>query len=171
MVYVASTTFTASNSITVDNCFSSTYDNYKIMIQYLQNTSNSGCFLKFKDSGGVVSTASYGYRAAGNFRSGASNLFTGYSNIDNLTSTGGIFIASTGAATRAYATAEIYSPNLAQQTNLMGQFMGVSDGTNILQNITIGGWQDSTTQMVGLNIAPIAGTMTGVVTVFGYRKP
>ena len=167
---VAETTFTASNSITVDNCFSSSYNNYKIMIQWLQNTSSGGVFLKFKDSVGIVSTASYGYRAAGNFRSGASNLFAGFSNIDNLTSTGGIFIGSTGAATRGFTSADIFSPNLAQLKNLQGQYMGTSDGTNTFINLQIGGWQDSNTQMVGLNIAPTAGTMTGVVTIYGYRK-
>ena len=170
MVYVASTTFTASNSITVDNCFSSTYDNYKIMVNWLHNTTSGGVFLKFKDSGGVVSTASYGSRAAGNFRTGATNNFTGFSNIDTLTSTGGIFIGSSGAATRGFISADIYSPNLAQLKNLQGQYMGPTDGTNNFLNLTIGGWQDSTTQMVGLNIAPTAGTLTGVVTVFGYRK-
>jgi hypothetical protein len=170
MVYVAATTFTASSSVTVDNCFSSLYDNYKVTIQWLQNTTGGGAQFKFKDAGGVVSTASYGSRAGGNFRSGATNNFAAYSNVDSVTSTAGIFIGSAGAATRGYAVFEILSPNLAQQTNLMGQYMGTSDGTNNFLNLQIGGWQDSSTQMVGLNIAPAAGTMTGVITVFGYRK-
>ena len=162
-------TFTASSSIDVDNCFSSNFDNYRVVVQWLQNTTTTISYLKFKDSGGVISTA-YASRSAGNYRTGGANLFQGYLNDNDLTATTGIFIGSVNSSARGYATFDVLSPNLAQQTNLMGQFMSTQYSTNTLINVMLGGWQDSTTSMVGMNLYPSGGTMTGVVSVYGYRE-
>jgi hypothetical protein len=162
-------TFTTSSSIDVDNCFSSNFDNYRVVVQWLQNTSTTISYLKFKDSGGVVSTA-YASRSNGSYRAGGANVFGEYLNDNALTATVGIFIGSVGSTYRGYATFDVLSPNLAQQTNLMGQFMSTQYSTNTLINVMLGGWQDSTTSMVGMNLYPSGGTMTGIVSVYGYRK-
>jgi hypothetical protein len=166
---VKTETFTADNSVDIDACFNSNFANYRVECQWLHNTTAGAVNLKFKDAGGTIST-NYGTRAAGNYRSAGVNQFAAYANQNDLLGTAGVFIGSTNTGTRGYASFDIFSPNLAQQTNLMGQFMGESDGTNTLLNLTIGGWQNSATVMVGLNIAPAAGTLTGVVRVYGYRN-
>jgi hypothetical protein len=162
-------TFTTDNSIDIDDCFSSNYDNYRVVIQWVQNTANGIAYAKFKSSGGLVST-NYASRAAGNYRTGGSNVFTEYLNDNALTATVGIFIGSVGTNLRGYASFDVLSPNLAQQTNLMGQFMSTQYSVNTLINLSIGGWQDSGTQMTGMNIYPDAGTLTGTVRVYGYRN-
>jgi hypothetical protein len=166
---VKTQTFTSSSSIDVDNCFSSNFDNYRVVVQWLQNTTTTISYLKFKDSGGVVSTA-YASRSNGSYRTGGANIFSEYLNDNALTATVGIFIGSVNSSARGYATFDVLSPNLAQQTNLMGQFMTTQYSTNTLINVMLGGWQDSTTSMVGMNLYPSGGTMTGVVSVYGYRK-
>ena len=162
-------TFTSDNSIDIDSCFNADFANYRVECQWLHNTTAGVVNLKLKDTGGTIST-NYGSRASGSFRTGATNFFTAYSNLNDLTGTAGVFIGSTNTGTRGYAAFDIFSPYLAQQTNVMGQFMGESDGTNTLLNLAIGGWQNSSTVMVGMNIAPSAGTMTGVARVYGYRN-
>jgi hypothetical protein len=169
LVYVGSSTFTASSTVSIDSLFSSTYDNYRVELQWLQNTTTGTVYVKFRTGGADVSTA-YGFRSGGNYRTGGTNFFAAYANQNDLSGVAGIQLGAAQSTTRGYACFDILSPNLAQQTNLMGQYMGASDATNTFLNLTIGGWQDSTTQMTGMSILASAGTMTGTVTVQGYRK-
>ena len=147
LVYVNSTTFTALSSVSVDSLFSTTYDNYRVELQFLQNTTGSGQTMIRLRTGGADVQTDYGYRSGGNFRTQTTNFFQGYANGNDLIQTF-IFLGATQSATRGYASFDIFSPNLAQQTNIMGQYMGTADPSgNSFIHLNFGGWQNSTTQM------------------------
>ena len=149
---------TAVSSVAVSSCFSSDYDNYRIVI-----------------IGGVASTdgalnmtlgaANSGYYWAGfytRFDAGGTGQLAG----NNTT----LWRIGTGSTNNISATFDVTSPNLAKVTAYTGQW---TDTTTTAGNASVfyGGFQNSTTQFTGFTIAPASGTLTGgTIRVYGYRN-
>jgi hypothetical protein len=154
------TTFSAVASQAVTSVFSSTYDNYMVQIALTSVTVGPFVQLRFRDAGGDVSSANYGYTAI-NFSSlGAGsntqvqgrNQTLAYVSAQDLTDTFG-------------TTIDIISPNLATKT--MANCTGtVPVGNSFLTAFAFGG----TTQFTGFSLIASAGTFTGTVTTYGVEK-
>lgn len=160
LVLINTTSFSAASSVSINNCFSSTYDNYKVQITITAITSNPYAQLRFRDGTGDISGANYGYRQK-NFSSAGTAFDT-----DELgrTQTIAYLMGQTLGETFA-SSLDIFSPNLAQKTH------GVTQGTVQVGNGFVGGFAYNTTaQFTGFSLIASAGTFTGTVQVYGYRK-
>ena len=152
LVYVTSTTVgTAVSSVTVSNCFSSTYDNYRIIV------ANSTCtnidLLRFtlaSRTGNTYNYANpyYAYSVASAYHAAQNAAYAS--------------IALTG--TKWSTVIELQSPNLA--TTATWTFANSTETYTYFG----GGYSSSTTASTGFTFTS-TGTMTGgTITVYGYRK-
>ena len=159
LVKLNTTSFSAVSSQAISNVFSSTYDNYKVELSITANSAGPNIQLRFRDSGGDVSTALYGYRVK-NF----SSLGAG-SDSDTSGRTQTLAFLSAQTLAGVYATdLTIFSPNLASTT------MGVNNGTVEVGNYYTGAFAyNATTQFTGFSIISSTGTITGKVSVYGFN--
>ena len=157
-VLLSSTTIGSTvSSVAIAGCFSSTYDNYSILI-----------------SGGIASTTA-------DFQLILGSTVTGYAyaSIYNTFTTGtpsGLQATNDaawrylggGTANTLQMEAELQSPNLAKYTTITTRMVStVATGLSMSTN----GYLANTTQYTGFTVSPTAGTWTGgTISVYGYRK-
>lgn len=160
LVYVTSATIgTTVPSVAVASAFSSTYDNYKIVV-----------------AGGIASgTVSIGMTlgaAATNYYWSA--VLSGYGAAPTVSATSGAGSAANwrvnDASTNSFnATIEIQSPNLAVRTTYQAM-SGLATTTGY--SISAAGFLNDAAQYTAFTFTPSGGgTLTGgIITVYGYRK-
>ena len=155
LVLVSSTTIgSAVSSVTVSNAFSSTYDNYKVL---LSGGVGSASTIELRLTFGATATNYYYATYTIAFATGTATTSAG----NNTT-----FIPAGGASTTSInSEMEIISPNLAEQTFVYSRSMW-NDGTG-WQN----GYLNNTTAYTAFTLTTSTGTLTGgTIKVYGYRN-
>jgi len=159
----AETAFSAVSSFSADNVFTSSYTNYLILIKFA-NTNDVVLDLQFRASG-VTATTNYNYSGyqMTNTPSAHSYGYNAAQSSLRLAQTG-------GSSVIGYCQANIYSPQIAEQTGLIATNLrfDASYGSPLAQGTT--GNQNSSTQFDGFIISTSAGTTTGNYAVYGYAK-
>jgi len=153
LVYVSTTTWSgAASSIPVANCFSSTYDNYKIVLTGGVGSTAQAIQLQLTGS-----TASYyGILTYVSYATGATT---------NVTTNNGSLWQYVGESSSSmqWVDLDIFNPYLAKFTMFGGPYVGSVAGT-------VGGYHGVASSYTGFTLS-VAGTMTGgSITVYGYRK-
>ena len=157
MDLIATQSFSSSSIVSFNNCFTSTYENYKIVWTANSVSSLGTILLRLRASGTDNTTTNYG-------SSGVYALFagtvsgTGY-NAQNYWAIH--YCANTSSQHRSI---ELMQPQVAYNTSFG------SVGSNADANAYYAGWFGATTQFDGFSILPGSGTMTGTVRVYGYRN-
>ena len=152
--------FSAVSNVSLNDVFSSTYDNYRIVIE---TTASSGGYLNFKlrASNSDNSAAEYGWgmnmitNGGSQFSLAGINATTGWS----------ILRPSTG---RNSCSFDIYSPNIARATMYTGT-QSYNDGATVGIAGAIGGNHSVNTAFTGFTLLSGA-TITGTVSVYCYNK-
>ena len=157
-------TFSGASSISLNNCFSSAYDNYRVILNINTNSADATINLKMRASGSDNSLY-YSYGRIIVVRSGGSGTENGYD------VTTGWAIGQVDADAQAHffsATLDICSPYLSQYTTLnqVGSF--ISTSTQIYGTAG-GGAHGQQIVFDGLSIIPTAGNITGTLFVYGYN--
>jgi len=163
LVYIATKTWTSvSADQQLDNCFSSTYDNYRIVFNGTGNQSTpTVVFLRYVDGTTPDAVATYAYTESIVVGGPSTSLyFSGAS----ATSTGVGFVGDTQSS----FSCDIYSPNLASNTTSTSHCNVF--GTVNYRNGQITGTKLTTTQYEGIFLGRGAGSWAGTLTVYGYRK-
>jgi hypothetical protein len=155
LVYVTSTTVgTAVSSVTVSNCFSSTYDNYRIIMNYVVASTNSA---------GILLTL--GTTATGYYQAGAYYAYDASGDGTTKRNNGADWNIGYFGANQTSAVFDLLYPNVTNRTAFSAQSSGD------LYFTTVSGWLGDNTAYTSFKIAPSAGTITGgKITVYGYRK-
>jgi hypothetical protein len=161
MTLVNTTTFSAVSAQTIDSLFSSTYNNYKIVVNI------TGC------SGADVDLYAQ-------FRSGGSNVTTN-NNTQTLvqhstTITGAqrsdlivLGQISTTYPTFANQTVDVCNPFLSATTTISANG-GYVTNAGVPFQFRSWGYNFSTTSMTGINIYPSSGTISGTIRIYGLRN-
>ena len=147
---------TAVTSVTISNCFSATYDAYKIIVSGGVASGNNA-ILRFQ-----LGSAANGHSDALIYSS-----YVGSPGVASLiTADAASFrFAGVGQTTGLYANFELFSPFLTRPTLFHATY---SDDTN---TGTVSGSQTSSTSFTGGTLSVESGTMTGGnIAVYGYRK-
>ena len=162
LTLINTTSFSGVASQAINNVFTSTYDNYRIVFNSIIATSDQGIFFRLRVGG--VDTAGTAYYFAGNARSyTGSGATTGLGTIaGNATSN----FYLTGTSTSGYRSAivDINNPFLARITTYNTLGFNSADGFHV------SGILSNTTSYDGFNILPAANNITGEVSVYGYNK-
>jgi hypothetical protein len=160
LVYVTSTTIgSAVTSVTVSNCFSSTYDSYRVIITGGVGSQAAGCTLKL------------GSTATGYYTGGIGLSYAGATTTGNGNNSAFFVLAGLVTTDSIIADFELYGPNLAKRTYYKTAYIygAPAGGGDVMHG---GGYLNDTTAYTAFTFGPTAGTtMTGgTVTVYGYRK-
>ena len=155
LVYVTSTTVgSAVTTVTVSNCFSSTYDNYMIRIAGMTGSAAADTSLQLSSITGSVYAYSGFYQAIG---VSTINAYAG--------TTTSMPIGTMGTTLNTQIIVEISGPNLA-----VAKYVDVRTASSNIR-VSQAGQINSTTQATGFTVTPASGTLTGgIITVFGFRK-
>lgn len=158
MVLVANQSFTASSSVSINNCFTSTYKNYRLL---------------FSGNGSASSSLSWRLRSSGSDIVGNFYYWQRFY-IENTTSAGtyqGPYTADisnwgidTGVTSVA---ADIFNPYVVERTHYtsLNHYNGAVSGARFG-----GGVYYATTQADGITLYPSTGTFSGNIMIYGYRN-
>ena len=156
MVLLNTTSFSGVSSQSVNDVFSATYENYKLVFNYL---------------GSVGTTARLKWRVGG--ADNSSNVYYSQGLLASVTS---VTAAADGPVTTGHilgqhvtsrsmiSTYEVGSPFSSLNTQFLG--MRAKDGE---MEIKLAAY-DAATSFTGFTIIPASGTITGSVSVYGYNK-
>jgi len=167
LVYVTGASFSAASSVSVNNCFTSTYDNYKLMIN-ISATSLAGPLTLRYRTGGVDANGSIYY-------------YAGLISYTNSAATG--IPSSAGAQQQTFMsvqdpayfpahpiTMEIMQPYLALRTFWTSQ--GMYSVNPVPYAFWMNGVLNNTTSYDGFSIYNNGGgTISGSYRLYGYRQP
>jgi hypothetical protein len=154
-------TFAASTSVSINGCFSALYSNYRVVIAG-SGTDNLDGSLRFRAGGTDSTGANYQYASSG-FYGGIRNDASG----TGQTSIG--FAVSFGNGRTSGASIDIYRPFTTDSykvTSTQVAFAHSAVGV-IVRNVA--GALGSATQFDGFTFFVGSGSISGTVTVYGYR--
>ena len=137
----------SATDVNVLGVFSSTYDNYLIVIRFLWGGSGNSGFepglnLRFRDSGGVISSGNYTFEQ---LEANGSTVAGSRVSSTSLARIGGIMSSTLHSGTHVY----VYGPNLSQPTAHRNVGVGGSQSAYLRD---IAGTFSLSTQMTGFNL-------------------
>ncbi len=162
LVYITSTTFSAVASVQINSCITTTYDGVRIVYSGVGTTTGND-FLLFRwvDGTTPVTTAAYYHGVAYVPTGGAwANSWAGSQTSWKVGVTGNVF---------TQCIIDVF--NGSSSTNkktFNSNYFSSADG-DALWGIN-GGLYNASTQFEGIQLLAGSGTITGTITVYGYRK-
>lgn len=160
LVRITTSSFSASSAVNVDSCFSATYDNYLVLMNVTSSSGTNAMNFRFRTGGTTNTTSNYG--SGWTYNAFGSGGATG-----NLGSSAGSNIAYihdiTGGST--YCAMNVHQPFASTIT---GASLSVaqSNGYHDTGALTF----NATTSFDGLSFISAAGTITGTISIYGYKK-
>ena len=156
-------TFTNATSIRLDNVFTSTYKNYKFVIEGIKNATagNDALQARLSSGGTPVSSSTYTQAAAAFAMSNAATQNLGG------TPASALYVSRIYQASAKYsANIDVYSPALSVQTTWNGIAYGTTLGDE--QSIVVGGTHTTAASYDGLYIFTTGNAVSGTISVYGY---
>ena len=153
-------TFSGVSSQSINDVFSTTYDNYKLVIKLVSSVETRLDF-RMRVSGADNTTSNY-YKESNIAKdtgvAGAESLaqdkFIGYGT--NTTITPILF--------------EVFSPFIAEATGFLGWNHKVETLATVHENNFSSGIHNVASSFTGISLIAASGTITGTVSVYGYNK-
>ena len=156
----ASTAFTTSSTINVDNVFTTTYKMFLILVDITARSTSLQVFMKMR-VGGVNSSAGYYLAQFGGNYASAAMIFGSRAN----NGTSGWPITTSTASTSNPIVINISDPADVQSTNMSGTTPEVGNGYNYF----FGGNHQAVTAYDGFSFITSTGTISGSYSIFGYK--
>jgi hypothetical protein len=155
---ITKVTFTASSAVNIDNCFSSAYDFYLIQAKITLGTINNYVQVRMRASGTNNTSSTYS-----NINTYVQYNGTGAGYEGNLSGT--FAKLAFNDSTREFPlNLDVRSPFEAKYTYF------TSLNPNDLYSQTWQGIHATATSYDGISIFPSAGTITGELNIYGYKK-
>ena len=167
LTFISKTTIISTAATTISNIFTSTYNDYRVIITIGGVTDSNKLRLQLTASGTPVTS---GYSAGcfiGDYTSGAPPLINyGYAESANFV----LGYVPNSATQNANIAFDMYGPQATQKTALNGQTTSVWSGAANAGGAVLG-FLDATTSYDGIKIYSSANTaLTGTVVEYGYAK-
>lgn len=156
-------TFSGASSVSVNECFSSTYTNYRILLDNL-NVSSSNQTLSFRVRTNTTDDSGSNYNRQ---NAGFNSTTVTAGRTINQTSWDIGSVGSGSGETSAF-TIDIFNPQTAKYTSIISHNMNLSSGTGTIM-VFFGGYVATGSQYNGFTIF-VGTTISGTLTVYGYRN-
>ena len=166
LTLISATSFSAVSTLSVNSCFTATYDAYRILISFTSGATGSGKDLNMRlRLSGTDSTTSY-YEAMFATRSSNASL------VAVATDNGATWsLVNYEGNNQPYTVAfDIQNPALAVKTKVQGQSSGDSIAVSNLTANYFSLHHGAATAYDGFTIYPSSSTITGTVRIFGYQN-
>ena len=156
---ITSVSVTSGNLISVSNCFTSDYTNYRIVISNLKSTGNVSLSMQLQASG---SPSSAGYQYGHAFI-----IFgTAAWNVVSVTSSSSwVAPGNTNTNPPSNGSIDIYQPQVNQRTGMIAQYQSFDAAI-----FASGAHNDGTNIYDGFRFTSSGTFTSGTVTVYGYKK-
>jgi hypothetical protein len=172
LTLITSESFSAVSSLSVNGCFTSTYRNYRLVLNAASSGSSVELDFRFRASGSDDLSSEYVYARANH------PIFTGgglqYETSGNVKTSFARLYPISGTGANVVQTAIAYDIFGANDNTLYKTITGLGIySDNITNNARFGpvtAQMAVTTAFDGFTIFPSSGTMSGIVSVYGYRK-
>ena len=157
----AETAFTTASSVPVDNVFTSSYTNYRIMIRMTAG-GNINTSFQLRVGGVTATGANYNSQIITASTTSVATVRVTSGTSYNLNGVNGAFFTTN--------TLDIYAPALAEPTSIQNH-ANQSDGAYTAPFVYFGnGNHTLSTAYDGFVFTPSSSTLTGTYTVYGYGK-
>jgi hypothetical protein len=162
-VLLATQSFSGVASQSVNDVFSTTYDNYRIVISVIADT-NRDVRMRMRVSGSDASGSDYAFGVVEGLAYSPGTLSTPAANVQSS-----FRIMRIGTSPRSSLSMDLCNPFIATPTTGSGTGF-VADGASSAF-IVNGLFHNAATSYTGFSIFPnVAGSITGSVSVYGYNK-
>lgn len=164
MSLITAQSFSASSAVNVNSCFSSTYQNYKVMLVITSNSGGGSINMRMRSGTTDNSSANYWYHRV--YATGSSIVSQGNSSAD----TSLVYISefNQGIST---SSIEVYCPFETQYTAISNQVNFRYNTAGAYQHTVVTTGQVAvTTSYDGFSLIPATGTLTGNLRVYGYKN-
>tara|TARA_R110000868_G_scaffold65361_4_gene195561 strand:- start:338 stop:1186 length:849 start_codon:yes stop_codon:yes gene_type:complete len=159
LTFINSTSFTTSSGVNIDSIFSSTYDNYKIILS-TTGSANGDLGIQFRTSGTTNTNSNYYTQQLQADGGTVSSSRTG-------PETGGIILGKQNTV-RCYAEIFLQNPFASVVTGAESLIINNAEGfPNLRYHV---GNFSAATSFDGLRLLPSTGTTTGTITIYGMAK-
>ena len=163
LVLITSQTVSSASTIDVTSCFSSTYDNYLLHWSFSGSSQNLAIRIRMlsgstPETGSNYANAWAGYNSGGGTGNGYAGIQS-YFEVNEMIS---------GSPTESATRLDIIGPNLAARTKVLMQSSN-SNGTDYFVRQG-SGTHNLLTAYDGFRLYPSAGTFSGTLRLYGYRK-
>ena len=158
LVLLNTTSFTTQSSVSVNDVFSATYDNYQIYINITASTTSNAGQLRFRVSGSDNSSSNYenGVYAVGAYSSGTAGS-------DNSELRNYFGVVGLHSTVGGQGIVNVQNPFTTNYTKILehsvGEWMRVG-----------GGVMTVTTSYTGFTYIQPVGNFTGTISVYGIKK-
>jgi hypothetical protein len=153
--FITSTSFSSVTSFSVDNCFTATYDNYRVIIDCTLSIAEY-VLLRFRAAGADNTSSNYTFGLYG-INIGSATL----ERVDSATTTF-VRLHYSDDADRAFIVFDVMGPALTEKTSTTGS----SSGARMLAH---GSRMTVTTAYDGFTVTSATSSLTGKAYVYGYR--
>jgi hypothetical protein len=162
LTLVATGTASAAASVTVNTCFTSTYDEYLLVVD-ITGSESAQLNLQMRNGGSTITAANYQHWRTGYDNGGASE------NSNTVGATAWLFAFANGTVP-SVATINLYDPLNSRIAN-HNAFATCPDGNDTATAVFNTGFRYTSAQAFDSFVMSVsAGTMTGTVRVYGYTK-
>ena len=165
-VLITAQTFSASSGVNVNSVFTSTYNNYKVIVNVTSTSTANDVDLRLRASGSDDTNSTYQYTGVNTY----SDIDTIYIQRNNGTTSfaraggSGEDSADNGATNMIW---EFFNPQASLRTGVTYHVIS-SDGSRVIYDSGVGIF-DNTTSFDGFSLIVSTGNITGKVYVYGYK--
>ena len=159
LVLVNTTTFTTVSTVSLDNVFTSTYQNYRVVITSGDPATNQTFTMRLRASGSDDSSNNYFRMNSSNTGAGGAETVTGQAT--------SLFAGYPGNGSLFYADWTVFRPQQSANTSMAGFSISNNSTFSSVSRWTIGAWFNATTVFDGFSLLMGADT-TGTIRVYGY---
>jgi hypothetical protein len=162
LTLVATGTVAAAASVTVNTCFTSTYDEYLLVVDVTGSTL-AQLYIQMRNAGSTITAANYQWWRMAYGNGGATD------NVNTVGTTSWQF-GFVNSVTPSVANINLYDPLTSRIAN-HNAYSTTVNGTDTAMNIICTGFRYTSAQAFDSFVMSVsAGTMTGTVRVYGLTK-
>jgi len=171
MVLLHTTSAMSGATVAVDNVFSSTYTNYRVIISNYYPASNTGAVFRFRNGGSSLTASDYTYTHTRQERSSSTVSQDSTANAwgNNMAE----WFQTSYSGNSDYtlqATIDIFNPSIAKPLYWRTSSIGWDNGANWLINVTGGGTYRVSTASDGIEFFASSGNISGgILKIYGLK--
>ena len=171
MVLLHTTSAMSGATVAVDNVFSSTYTNYRVIISNYYPASNTGAVFRFRNGGSSLTASDYTYTHTRQERSSSTVSQDSTANAWGNNMAEWFQTSYSGNADYTLqATIDIFNPSIAKPLYWRTSSIGWDNGANWLINVTGGGTYRVSTASDGIEFFASSGNISGgTLKIYGLK--
>lgn len=158
-------TFSGVSRISLNNCFSASYDNYRIIFNPTASVGlDSALSFRYRNSGSDISASNY---------TGQRLVYFGTTIVASINVTGNtlqsLSLMDSATVDRYFLNLEVYGPFLSRKKLLRADINTIGNNGTVYGE-THAGWNDTATPVDGFSIFTAGTSISGTIRIYGYNN-